>query len=140
MSQICISCNKEKPFSAFSKKKAAKTGYSSKCKDCHNLYIRTVWYPKNQQKQIKSSEKWRKKNHVKKLAYRYNTSEKEILDMLTKQDGKCAICKKKTNVPHLDHCHSSGILRGWLCRECNLGLGLFQDNKQVLKNAIKYLS
>jgi hypothetical protein len=39
----------------------------------------------------------------------------------------------------VDHCHAGGHIRGLLCRQCNVGLGNFQDNIQYLKNAIKYL-
>lgn len=39
----------------------------------------------------------------------------------------------------LDHCHDSGKFRGWICGECNRGLGAFDDDVELLKLAIKYL-
>jgi len=47
-------------------------------------------------------------------------------------------------VPHkmrlgLDHCHSTGVFRGWLCSKCNAGLGFFGDNLAGLEKAIAYL-
>ena len=39
----------------------------------------------------------------------------------------------------LDHCHEKKSFRGWLCHKCNRALGAFNDNKQYLKRAIKYL-
>jgi hypothetical protein len=39
----------------------------------------------------------------------------------------------------LDHDHSTGAFRGWLCNRCNLGIGLLGDTQQGLKNAIMYL-
>lgn len=55
----------------------------------------------------------------------------------------CAICgsapKGKKKVLALDHCHSTGELRGLLCSACNVGLGFFRDNAKLLRSAIKYL-
>lgn len=66
--------------------------------------------------------------------------------MYAEQKGKCAICRQegfemkpgyaKLNV---DHCHETGEVRGLLCHNCNRGLGLFQDNKELLSRAIDYL-
>lgn len=39
----------------------------------------------------------------------------------------------------LDHCHTTGEVRGVLCRQCNQALGLFKDNLETLENAIIYL-
>jgi len=44
------------------------------------------------------------------------------------------------NKAHLDHCHTTGKIRGFLCQKCNHGLGLFNDSIQALKSAIEYLS
>jgi hypothetical protein len=55
------------------------------------------------------------------------------------QDGRCAICKEKTDLK-LDHGHESRILRGLLCHGCNVGLGHFRDNPALLEAAIAYLA
>ena len=39
----------------------------------------------------------------------------------------------------IDHSHSSGDFRGWLCHLCNRALGCFKDDTDILKRAIKYL-
>ncbi len=65
--------------------------------------------------------------------------------LLEKQGGKCAICyiapdtKQRYGVLCVDHNHSTGEVRGLLCTRCNVGLGLFQDSINNLKNAIHYL-
>lgn len=57
---------------------------------------------------------------------------------------KCPICQK-TTVPGLtskvvlDHDHSNGRIRGWICDSCNTGIGRFKDNISLLEKAIIYL-
>jgi Recombination endonuclease VII len=61
--------------------------------------------------------------------------------LLLSQNNKCAICKLSFDEAeqHLDHCHATGIIRGILCNNCNLGLGLFKDNIKSLEAAAAYL-
>lgn len=52
----------------------------------------------------------------------------------------CEICQGPFEKgPELDHCHSTGNLRGWLCGKCNRMLGLVNDSISILQEAIKYL-
>lgn len=39
----------------------------------------------------------------------------------------------------LDHCHESGMFRGWLCGRCNTALGLLGDNLMGVRCALAYL-
>ena len=74
----------------------------------------------------------------------------EYTEFLVKQGGKCAICgnfetvkRKSTGITFklcVDHCHTTGRVRGLLCNKCNLGLGKFKDNPESLITAYKYLS
>lgn len=65
--------------------------------------------------------------------------------MLVEQGGRCAICRSER--PSLkagkrfvvDHCHTSGAVRGLLCLPCNQGLGCFRDNDEALTRAAAYL-
>lgn len=60
------------------------------------------------------------------------------------QGGKCAICRRARTEDgralHLDHCHSYGDFRGLLCHRCNIGIGLFDDDIELLQAAVRYLS
>lgn len=62
--------------------------------------------------------------------------------MLEEQGYKCKICLDDINMStaQMDHCHTELVVRGLLCRNCNLGLGYFRDSQEHLQNAINYLN
>jgi hypothetical protein len=54
----------------------------------------------------------------------------------------CECCGSKPNGAgafHLDHDHTTGAFRGWLCSKCNVAIGLLGDNIDGLMFALKYL-
>lgn len=55
-----------------------------------------------------------------------------------KRSEKCDVCYKIGKVD-FDHCHKEKHFRGWLCRRCNLVLGMVKDDKILLLNLVKYL-
>jgi hypothetical protein len=66
------------------------------------------------------------------------------------KNHKCPICDrsetevrgkggKKSGAWCCDHDHIAGNFRGWLCHDCNRGLGNFKDDINKLKSAIEYL-
>lgn len=76
----------------------------------------------------------------------YGIDEDIFIEISKQQNDICAICK---NMPkngrgnfklQIDHCHNSKKVRGLLCPECNLGIGLMQDSVEILKNSINYLN
>lgn len=76
---------------------------------------------------------------------KYGISIERYEQMLAEQNGACAICgspdngDKPTDRFHVDHCHTTGIVRGLLCLSCNHGLGKFKDSVESLRSAIRYL-
>ncbi len=84
----------------------------------------------------KRSNKW--------LKTRYGIDIEQYKKVLENQNYLCAICGCSENdTKHkrmsVDHCHSSGKIRGLLCRKCNAMLGLVNDNVDTLLKAIDYL-
>ena len=39
----------------------------------------------------------------------------------------------------VDHCHKTGKIRGPLCGKCNKGIGMFDDNLELLQKTLLYL-
>lgn len=67
--------------------------------------------------------------------------ENKILSILQTQT-KCDICggpPMGKQSFHIDHCHTTNTFRGLLCHQCNIGLGNFKDNPELLVKAIAYL-
>jgi hypothetical protein len=78
------------------------------------------------------------------LKREYGIKKADYDRMLEEQDGLCAICHQpNTHKKHkrlsVDHDHATGRVRGLLCHTCNVGLGAFKDNVEVLAQAIEYL-
>lgn len=77
---------------------------------------------------------------------RYGLTEDCYMKMAESQGHACAICKisqKDASIHgklYVDHCHSTGLVRGLLCQHCNASLGGFKDNIEILRSAILYLT
>lgn len=54
---------------------------------------------------------------------------------------KCECCGKPTKLKAfvVDHDHKTGSFRGWICRNCNQGIGKLGDDKKSLLKALLYL-
>ncbi|MER5501394.1 endonuclease domain-containing protein [Streptomyces sp. NPDC002561] len=70
-------------------------------------------------------------------------------DLLTSQDGRCAVCRSLPGARALsvDHDHTccpdkrscGRCVRGLLCGRCNSGIGMFKDSPELLRTAIAYV-
>ena len=77
----------------------------------------------------------------------YGISAEEYLAIKVEQEGACAICKRPevSGGPSglkplaIDHSHRTGIVRGLLCFPCNTALGLFKEDRKLLRSASRYL-
>ena len=84
-------------------------------------------------------QKHPEKRRAKKLKEKYGMSVAQYNQLLEEQQGKCVICKKDNVILGVDHNHKTGNIRGLLCNSCNIGLGHFHDNQNLLQEAIQYL-
>lgn len=128
-----------------------KKEYDRKWRESHRDYYKS-YRKKHKEKIVTGIYKWRKNNKDKmqRIALKVNLrrnhgiTPNEYSDMLTKQNGRCAICgnpaseyKRKL---HVDHNHVTGKNRGLLCVRCNYGLGCFKENVSFLDRAKEYLT
>jgi hypothetical protein len=61
--------------------------------------------------------------------------------LFAKQAGRCAICHTSfVGSPHLDHCHTTGKVRGLLCGPCNRAIGLLGDDAIRIRSAALYVT
>jgi hypothetical protein len=123
MDKQCRKCNEVKDEKLFTW--SARDGFSKTCKSCSALYSKQK---RKDTKYVLASK-----------ARKFNTSV-EHLEHLFSTYKVCQICSKTDRrALNVDHCHTTGKVRGLLCDNCNKGLGLFRDDKDLLTSAINYL-
>lgn len=86
--------------------------------------------------------------HAWRLRKQYGITAEDYARMRADQGGVCAICGNgqshnvKNGAPArlcVDHCHTTGKVRGLLCVSCNRMLGYARDDPKLLRGAIGYL-
>jgi Recombination endonuclease VII len=137
----CGRCNQLKPVTDFSKDTARSTGLQHYCKSCNSEYYKKT---RRHGSQHRSPADIRARDRHATLRRKYGISVEEYEQILAEQDGVCAICgedekDQRWGCLYVDHDHKTGKIRGLLCRDCNLALGLFQDDLALLKRAVRYL-
>lgn len=97
-----------------------------------------AYYQANKEKRLENNRKWCLANPEKK---RLSDRRTKGLPDPTRPAPSCCECCGRTQERHLelDHCHETGKFRGWLCIQCNTGIGKLGDNVEALERAIAYL-
>lgn len=52
--------------------------------------------------------------------------------------AECEVCGRGDQKIHFDHCHRTGMFRGWLCSCCNLTVGRMKDDPELLRKLAIY--
>ena len=161
----CVQVNPQS-LEGFTKNKKNKDGLDPWCKSCR-ARVHQAWQVKNRIKVNETAREWSRKNKKKlsakckvyyanngdkikdyKLRKTFGITLEQYREMSRIQNHTCAICKQpETAREHrgklrdlsVDHCHKTGRVRGLLCKEHNMMLGLANDNVDVLKGSIVYL-
>lgn len=134
--KVCTSCKIAKPTFCFHKAPGnGKYGVEAKCKPCrHSALV--------EHRQRNGIKRTRLQGREYELRYRYDLSMESYTALLASQGGGCGICGRvdvEFTRWHVDHCHFRGAIRGLLCSGCNVGLGMYQDNPELLRKAAEYL-
>ena len=117
--KYCKVCNKLLPITSFQKNQYNKAGEvirRSECNECRK-YKKPIVH--------KDRRIFEQKNPRPKIGdYSY-----------------CLICERSIRVQknrdvNLDHSHETGNIRGWVCNDCNTGMGKFKDSVSIIGRAI----
>lgn len=137
--KVCKNCGKLKRLTSFFKTPTGRDGFSKICKVCIKNKTKT---PKKSKIKKKLNDKYESQREYY-LKNTFGISLEEYNDLYTKQRGCCWICEisqlESGKTLHIDHNHKTGKIRGLLCSNHNTGLGMFNDNIELLENAIEYL-
>jgi hypothetical protein len=135
----CSLCGEYKELDQYLKSVCSSTGAQGACIPCDNKRNK-IKYNTDPAVKLKQDTA-NKKSRLKKYGLTLDDFDTMMLD----QNYGCKICGREFNQRNVfksarvDHCHSTGKVRGLLCVNCNLGLGNFYDNTELLMNAIDYL-
>ena len=117
MEKICNKCSEPKPPSSFRKVRVARF------KSRHGSPAQTRRH---------RSECWECERKLKQqLAEAHKSA--------PLKPHKCDCCFKVTEILIVDHDHETGFFRGWICRNCNQGIGKLGDDIEGLSKALDYL-
>jgi len=128
---ICKKCKTTKPISEFGKYQIKGRKKKNSRKTCNLCRCRAQQLRYKNNPEVAAKVKKAAIKH--RLSKVYNITIEEYDAMLVNQNNKCKICDttpdKKLNI---DHCHKTNKVRGLLCWPCNIALGHFKDNIDLL--------
>ena len=142
--RVCPRCGELKELTEFYKDK--KSGYRYECKVCTK--IRCSEYRKNNPDKIKEGKaRWELNNpdkvfNMKQSGKGVKITYAEYEQMLIHQSSVCKICGGTNSSGvrlAVDHCHTTGKIRGLLCNKCNTAIGLIQDSALLAIKIAEYL-
>lgn len=156
--KLCRKCSTLKSLDQFGNDKKKADKLRTHCKSCNSKAYKD-WYYSDVDNSRAVSQNWRDTNKQKrkeiwqdyylqdkasKLKKNYGIEYEDYLLMLEDQNFKCLTCnsdfsKMASRKIHLDHNHSTGEIRGILCHNCNIALGLLKEDIAVLKRMILYI-
>lgn len=141
--QVCRICNQELPFISFHKNGTRK--YRTDCINCRNSNRRQF---RKDNKEIifqkENTPEYKAKSSAAAIKRLYGLSIEQFQNMEKAQNGLCAICNNPEQNPQkkklsVDHCHTTGKVRGLLCHNCNVVLGLIKEDSRILESIKQYL-
>lgn len=128
--RVCSTCKVEKSFDEFNKDSRKKHGIRYNCKECERVRMKKYDTSDSGQKRMRVG-RWKQQG--------IDITHEEYVDRYTRLQGKCQICNKSFKTLCVDHNHSTGKIRGLLCRPCNIAISALMEDKDIMQNAIKYI-
>ncbi len=135
--KTCSKCKQEQTLDNFYIR--SDTGrYRSNCKTCTAKSTSAKW---------KNDPDFRARGYARSIKHqrqaKYGVSCEDYKNLMEKANNSCEICGTTEcatgNGLAIDHCHSTGKVRGILCQACNTALGSFRDDPDLIQRAINYI-
>lgn len=136
--KVCADCGEEKSINDFYLRDGRPR---SACKPC--------WAERTKRDRVANPERFRaygRGSYARNNRYwyhvktEYGLTQEQYQTMWEEQQGCCAACRSDFDVrPHVDHDHTTGVVRGLLCAGCNKALGHTKDDVTRLRALIAYL-
>ena len=137
--KTCTGCEQAKPLTEFWPDGRRTGGLQARCKPCKAAAAKQ-WRGANKHKAAErywSNPAGERERH---LVRKYGVTLERYREMLEQQGGACAICRKtQQRAFDVDHCHTTGRVRGLLCTNCNRMIGHAADDADRLRAAAAYL-
>jgi hypothetical protein len=111
----CPSCEQAVALAQYARNSRTASGYGSRCRGCANAASKAGYFYRT-----------------------YGLTQGQLAALREAQADACGICGEPSP-QHLDHDHSTGTIRQFLCQRCNHGLGLLKDDPAVLRAAAEYV-
>ncbi len=115
--------------------------WRAKNRDYHNQRYRER-YHKDLEKHRGYYRKARVRRSIDVRCRKFGITAEQYWTMFADQEGLCAICKKAPKLWwsfNVDHCHTTGKIRGLLCGPCNKSIGILGDTVDGVMRAVTYL-
>lgn len=132
--KVCRVCKEEKAVREFYKDHA-------RCKPCYLIEFRPRSRESFKKRKQRNPDRIRESSRKSWVKSKYGLAWVDYLKLEERCGGRCEVCGIKADSElSVDHCHHTGVVRGLLCRNCNLGLGNFNDDPAVMLKAISYIT
>lgn len=86
---------------------------------------------------LKNIEKVRAREVINERKRNYGITAEQYNELLEQCDGKCPICGREFGTgrkgPHIDHCHTTKVVRGLICGRCNCAEGHLKTSENALR-------
>lgn len=102
----------------------------ARCKECFKIHHDSI---------PSRSKEARKEQYVN---WKWGLSINEYNKKSELQSHACAICKQICSTGRklaIDHNHKTNVIRDLLCHNCNIALGLLNEDETIIQNMLDYL-
>jgi hypothetical protein len=163
--KVCPRCNRTKESTGFCKCARNSSGLPLWCKACcaarhaerrasdpeyqkKRKDYNAKLYAENKDVFKERGKSWHERNkpylRAKQIMKKFGLTQDAYNTKLRDQGWGCGICRCDLRLldprhVHTDHCHTTGLVRGIICKSCNHLLGNARDSQEILLAAINYL-